>query len=125
MCARMRVGNEERQPGDWLRIFDVDGNPVNARWGIDRGGPRPVPFARNETLDSKWGQYGQTEIAIDGFAERNSSGDLVWLNKPSVMTIITDDAGNGIAVVTRAANDVEQKFFGHKRVPVRRAPERV
>jgi len=120
MCSKLRLqtnsGPVHVAPGDRIQFRPRGGELTEGRWGTDRGSPRLVGFARQETLQAKWLAHGWRTgtVPIADFAEGHDEirwagvhGDVACLYK-----------GGDVVIVTRQANSAENRRLSHHRVPV-------
>ena len=114
MCARIVYKRQVFKPGDRVPV-EIDGCTGELVWG---DGYNP-PFARKESLDSRWFRKGwqSCHILADGFAERSrATGELVWGRADGKLYGL-HRAGT-VVVVTREATPAELHRYGHNRHPI-------
>jgi hypothetical protein len=115
MCARIQWNGVTVAPGARITVETAEGQ-LELSWG----GNKMPPFARAESLHTKWLSRGwqPCRIPATSYAERDGrTKQLVWAPQAGPYAIQGVWKDGAVAVVTRAANERELEVFGHPRHP--------
>ncbi len=108
MCSRLKQessGNRPLKVGDEI-VVTIAGQPRTLKW---------TGFARSETLE-QWTVWQPAVIHVMDFAEKNhSTGVHTWNGEPE--TLVAVYFKENVRVITKPATPVQERRFGHTRVP--------